>query len=122
MSNEPNKGITNNIEVQMNFTSTVNSAVGKAETVQVPPKQSLADSAAEIHQLLQLLNNLYPNHLSADIQTEIEVAAKGINKNPELQERVIGGLKAGGIEALKELLDNPYVKILVAVYEGFQNG
>ncbi|MBP0031145.1 hypothetical protein [Roseofilum sp. Guam] len=121
MTNEPSKDVADNIEVQMNFNSDVNSAVGKAETVNVNPKQSLADAALEIQQLLQLLNHSYPDDLPADTQAEIEVAVKGIEKHPELKERVMGALKAGEIEALKELTDNAYVNILVAAWEGFQN-
>ncbi|HBR00672.1 MAG: hypothetical protein J7545_21840 [Roseofilum sp. SBFL] len=121
MSNEASQNAPTNIEVQMNFSSSVNSAVGKAETVNVNPKQSLADSAAEIQQLLQLLNRSYPENLPADTQAEIEVAVNGIEKNPALKERVMAALKAGGVEALKELTDNAYVNILVAAYEGFQN-
>ncbi len=121
MSNEASQNAPTNIEVQMNFSSSVNSAVGKAGVVNVNPKQSLADSAAEIQQLLQLLNRSYPENLPADTQAEIEVAVNGIEKNPALKERVMAALKAGGVEALKELTDNAYVNILVAAYEGFQN-
>ncbi|MDJ1174390.1 hypothetical protein [Roseofilum capinflatum] len=121
MSNEASQNAPTNIEVQMNFKSSVNSAVGKAGTVNVNLKQSLADSAAEIQQLLQLLNRSYPEDLPAETQAEIEVAVNGIEKNPALKERVMAALKAGGVEALKELTDNAYVNIFVAAYEGFQN-
>ncbi|QYX30713.1 hypothetical protein [Sphaerospermopsis torques-reginae] len=87
----------------------------------VNPKQNLAESASEIQQLLQILNQSYPADIPTDTQAEIEVAVKGINKNPELKERVIGALKAGGIEAIKELTDNIYVNVLIAAYDGWKN-
>lgn len=53
----------------------------------------------------------------------MEIATKAveeIEKNPALKQRVIGALKAGGTEALKELVDHPAVNILLAVLEGWQ--
>ena len=75
----------------------------------------------ETQQLLQILDRSYPSDIPADTQAEIDVAVKGIAKNPALKERVVGALKAGGIEALKELTENPYVNILLAAYEGWQS-
>jgi hypothetical protein len=34
---------------------------------------------------------------------------------------VIGALKAGGTEALKELVDHPLINILIASLEGWQD-
>ncbi|NEP62272.1 MAG: pentapeptide repeat-containing protein [Symploca sp. SIO2G7] len=113
---------TKNVEVEMIFQKEVTGAIGKVEgDMFVNPKQSLADSAAEIRQLLQILDQSYPSTLPADTQAEIDVAVKGIAKNPDLKGRVVAALKAGGIEALKELADNLYVNILVAAYEGWRN-
>ena len=75
----------------------------------------------ETQQLLQILDRSYPPDLPADTQAEIDVAVKGIAKDPALKERVIGALKSGGIEAVKEITDNSYVNILLAAYEGWQN-
>ncbi|MBO1347208.1 MAG: hypothetical protein EBE86_007330 [Hormoscilla sp. GUM202] len=121
MTNEPSKDSTTKIEVQMNFQAQVNAATGKAENVIVNPKQTLADYAAEIQELLQILHRSYPSDIPADTQAEIDVAVKGIERNMELKERVIGALKAGGREALKELADNVYVNTLLAAYEGWRN-
>ncbi|MDY7004339.1 MAG: hypothetical protein SWX82_10390 [Cyanobacteriota bacterium] len=40
---------------------------------------------------------------------------------PNNRQRFVGALQAGGKEALKELLDNPYVNVGVAIVEGWQN-
>ncbi|HSF75868.1 MAG TPA: hypothetical protein VLA84_18880, partial [Microcoleus sp.] len=90
------------------------------ELHETQPK-TLAESAVEIQQLLQILDRSYPPDIPADTQAEIDVAVKGIAKTPALKERVIGALKSGGIEAVKEITDNPYVNILLAAYEGWQN-
>jgi pantoate kinase len=45
-------------------------------------------------------------------------AIRQIETNPTLKARVIAALKAGGVEALKELVDNPLVNILIAALEG----
>lgn len=118
MTNEAPKDSTN-IEAQMIFQAPVNAAAGKVGgDMIVNPQRNLADSVVEIQQLLQILNRSYPPDIPADTQAEIDVAVKGIEKNPGLKERVIGALKAGGIEAVKEVTDNPYVNILLAAYEG----
>ena len=123
-----NKNMTNsndssrNVEVEMNIQKVEGGVAGKVMGNQViTPKQNLADSASEIQQLLQILNQSYPADIPTDTQAEIEVAVKGINKNPELKERVIGALTAGGIEAIKELADNIYVNVLIAAYDGWKN-
>jgi len=109
------------VEVEMNFHKEVTGAAGKVEgDMIVHSKPNIADSALEIQQLLQILNQSYPTEIPDDTQAEIDVAVKAINKNPVLRERVVGALKAGGIEALKELTDNPYVNILLAAYEGWR--
>ncbi|WP_445247304.1 pentapeptide repeat-containing protein [Microcoleus sp. OTE_8_concoct_300] len=90
------------------------------ELHETQPK-TLAESAVEIQQLLQILDRSYPPDIPADTQAEIDVAVKGIAKNPALKERVISALKSGGIEAVKEITDNSYVNILLAAYEGWQN-
>jgi DNA-directed RNA polymerase alpha subunit len=106
----------------MNIQKVDGGVAGKVMGDQViTPKQNLADSASEIQQLLQILNQSYPADIPTDTQAEIEVAVKGINKNPQLKERVIGALKAGGIEAIKELADNIYVNVLIAAYDGWKN-
>jgi hypothetical protein len=110
-----------NVEVEMNFQREAAGVAGKVMGNQIINlKPSLADSASEIQELLQVLHQSYPGDIPAETQAEMEVAVKGINKNPELKERVIGALKAGSIEALKELTDNHYVSILIASYEGWK--
>ncbi len=83
--------------------------------------KTLAESVVEIQQLLQILDRSYPPDIPRKTQEIIDVAVKEIDKDPQLKERVVGALNSGSIEALKELMDNPYVNILVAAYQGWQN-
>ncbi len=47
-------------------------------------------------------------------------AVDEIESNPTLKARVIRVLKAGETEALKELVDNPLINILLAAIDGWQ--
>lgn len=78
--------------------------------------------AAEIQRLLQQLSQSYPTQVSSETKQEIEVAVREISQNPTLRHRVIGALRSGSMEALRELADNPYVNILLAAWEGWQEG
>ena len=84
-------------------------------------KQNLAEAAAEIQQLLNQLGRTYPINTPLEKQIAVTEALKQIDSNPTLKTRVIGALKAGGTEALKELVDHPLVNILLATLEGWQD-
>jgi energy-coupling factor transporter ATP-binding protein EcfA2 len=83
-------------------------------------KQNLAEAAAEIQQLLQQLEQTYPTNTPLQKQVVVTEALRQIESNPTLKTRVIGALKAGGTEALKERLDHRLVNILLATLEGWQ--
>lgn len=87
-----------------------------------PPeqRQSLAEAAAEIQQLLQQLERSYPTNTPLEKQAVVTEALKRIESNPTLKARVVGALKAGGTEAIKELVDHPLIHILLAALEGWQ--
>lgn len=83
-------------------------------------RQNLADAAAEIQQILNQLSQTYPIATTSEKMTVVAKAVDEIENNPTLKARVIGALKAGGTEALKELIDNPLINILLASIEGWQ--
>lgn len=83
-------------------------------------RQNLAEAAAEIQQLLQQLEQTYPTSTPREKQIVVAEAIERIENNPALKVRVIGALKAGGTEALKELVDHPLINILLATLEGWQ--
>ncbi|RCJ41910.1 hypothetical protein A6769_38620 [Nostoc punctiforme NIES-2108] len=84
-------------------------------------KQNLAEAAAEIQQLLNQLGQSYPTSTPLEKQIAMTEALKQINGNSTLKARVLGALKAGETEALKELVDHPLVNILLATLEGWQD-
>ncbi|MGB3512203.1 MAG: hypothetical protein WBA93_23795, partial [Microcoleaceae cyanobacterium] len=90
--------------------------VGKQNNYGSQEKQTLAEAAAEIQKLLKQLESNNPD--ATDAEKEAFVTASIPQNN---RQRVLAALQAGGKEALKELLDNPYVNIGVAIVEGWQN-
>lgn len=83
-------------------------------------QQNLVEAAKEIQELLQQLEQSYPTNTPLEKQMVVTEALKKIESNEPLKARVIGALKAGGTEALKELVDHPLVNILLAALEGWQ--
>jgi hypothetical protein len=83
-------------------------------------RQNLAEAAAEIQQLLQQLEQTNPTTSTSEKMTVVAKAVDEIEKNPTLKVRIIGALKSGGTEALKEAIDHPLVNILMASIEGWQ--
>jgi hypothetical protein len=83
-------------------------------------RQNLVEAAKEIEALLQHLQQTYPTTTTSEKMTVVARAVDEIEKNPTLKTRVIGALKAGGTETLKELVDHPLVNILLASIEGWQ--
>ncbi|MEG4804055.1 pentapeptide repeat-containing protein [Microcoleus sp. ARI1-B5] len=83
-------------------------------------QQNLVEAAKEIQELLQQLEQSYPTNTPLEKQMVVTEALKQIESNEPLKARVIGALKAGGTEALKELVDHPLVNILLAALEGWQ--
>jgi uncharacterized protein YjbI with pentapeptide repeats len=83
-------------------------------------RQNLAAAAKEIQQLLEQLAQTYPTTTQTEKMIVMTKAVETIEQNPTLKARVIGALKAGGVETFKELIDHPLVNILVATLEGWQ--
>ncbi|BAY41489.1 hypothetical protein NIES2111_58850 (plasmid) [Nostoc sp. NIES-2111] len=83
-------------------------------------KQNLAQAAADIQQLLNQLSQTYPTTTTSEKMTVVAKAVDEIESNPTLKARVISALKAGGTEALKELIGNPLINILLASIDGWQ--
>ncbi len=84
-------------------------------------RQSLAEAAAEIEQLLNQLSRSYPTTTASEQMVVATKAIEEIEKKPELKQRVIGALQSGGVEALKELVDNPVINVLLAVLDGWRS-
>jgi UDP-N-acetylmuramyl pentapeptide synthase len=101
-------GIVNNIGTQHNYAL----------------KQNLAESAAEIQQLLEQLAKNNQTIVQSDNQAVVVSAIhEEIKRNPTIKARLLNALKAGGTEALKQALDaifkNLAVSISVETIKGF---
>ncbi len=83
-------------------------------------KQSLAEAAAEIHQLLQQLDQDYATDTQQGQEVAVQEAIKRIESNPTLKARVIGAIKAAGVEAFKEAVDQPLINVVLAGWGGWQ--
>jgi hypothetical protein len=79
-------------------------------------KQSLAEAAAEIQQLLKQLEQTNPT--ATEAQKEAFVSA-GIA--PTKKERLINALTEGGKGAIEEFFDNPYINVVMKMIEGWKN-
>ena len=78
-------------------------------------KQNLAEAAAEIQQLLTQLAQANPTSESAIV----EAVHQEIKRNPTLKARLLGALKAGGLEALKAIFAHPVFTISAETVKGW---
>ncbi|MDJ0590991.1 MAG: CHAT domain-containing protein [Pleurocapsa sp. MO_226.B13] len=83
-------------------------------------KQNLVETANKIKKLLQQLEQDNPSETNFQKMMVVAQAVEEIENNPTFKTRVIGALKAAGIEAFKELIDHPLVNILMASIDGWQ--
>ncbi len=109
-------------KTQMNFNGSVYGVAGTVEgDMIVNPKQNLAESASEIRELLQVLQNSNEQVILSETQQQkVDDAIQGIESNPKLRDRIMGAFRSGGMEAVKEITDSPYLNVLLATYEGFR--
>jgi len=83
-------------------------------------KQSLAESAAEIQQLLEQLEQSYPSSTTAE---QMIVAAEAINRiesDPSWKQKIVNAVKEGGLAALEKAIDNPAGAFVVGAIKGWQ--
>jgi hypothetical protein len=78
-------------------------------------KPTLAEAAAEIQKLLKQLEESNPSATVEQQQAFVNIAV-----SPTLKARFVSALQSGWKEAMKELLDNPYVNVGIALLEGWQ--
>ncbi len=122
-NNQPNQvfqGPVGSVGNQGSIGSSVGQVVGDQIGTQhnyaPEQRQSLADAAKEIQELLSQLSESY---------SVVEVPAKAVEKldeNPKLKDRVVGALKAGSKKALEELVKHPAAAIVLAAIEGAEQG
>ncbi|MEO0455954.1 MAG: pentapeptide repeat-containing protein [Cyanobacteria bacterium P01_A01_bin.114] len=117
--NYQNQGgtVSNTPQINQTFQGPVSGVAGNVQgdqTVYAPERQSLADAAAQIQQLLRQLATTNPAATEVDQKAFVTAALP-----PNAKQRLIKALKQGGKTALSELLDNVYVNVAVAAIEGW---
>lgn len=90
-----------------------NSAVNTTETTIEFDSKLLAD-------LKEQLNAIYSTIIPQEREIAAQEAIRNIESNPPLKARVIGAIKAAGVEALKEAIDHPVINVVLAGWEGWQ--
>lgn len=80
-------------------------------------RQTRAEAAKEIQELLDQLSQTYPTTTVADKSAVAAKAMEEIEKQPDVKKKVLKALKAGGVAAVMELTNNPVVKILTPMLQ-----
>jgi len=108
-----------NVEVEMNFNAPVTGATGKNDGIIniniSEQKQTLAEAANEIQQLLKQLEKTNPSATEPEQIDYIDVSVQ-----PSLRQRTINALRAAGETAIDEFfLENKYLKVGKAVVKAW---
>jgi chromosome condensin MukBEF ATPase and DNA-binding subunit MukB len=77
-------------------------------------KQTLAEAAKEIQELLKQLEKTNPNATEAE-----KIAHVNDETTPNFKRRAVGALQAGGEAAIEEFLDNSYINVGKAIVKGW---
>ena len=89
-----------------NFVDTAQAGSHQESTQYINPleqKQTLAEAAAEIQQLLKQLKENNSTATKADKQLIANAIHQEIKRNPTFKARLLNALKEGGLESLKVL-------------------
>jgi hypothetical protein len=83
-------------------------------------QQDLAEAAAEIQKLLEQLDKSYPIDTTLGKMQIAAETIEAIENNPTLAQRVTSALKAGGVQALAQLLNHPAASFVIGALEDWQ--
>ena len=89
---------------------------GTQNIYQSEQRQTLAEAAAEIQQLLKQLEQTNPTATEVEQKAFLTAVIP-----PTKREKFVNALQSGGKELFKELMDNIYVNVAVAAIEGWQS-
>ena len=83
-------------------------------------KQTLAEAAAEIQQLLEQLEKSYPTDTTMGKMALATEAIAQIDGNPNLTARILSALGQGSIKAFEQLLSHPAASFVIGALEDWQ--
>ncbi|MBO1347134.1 MAG: hypothetical protein EBE86_006945 [Hormoscilla sp. GUM202] len=79
------------------------------------PKRTLAEAAQKIQQLLKELEQSNSSAMERE-----QIAYLTDETSPGFKRRAVNALKSCGQAAIEEFLDNPYVNVVIATIESWQ--
>lgn len=83
-------------------------------------RQTLTEAAAEIQSLLEQLSQTYStNTVSERMKLAMEAVTR-IENNPNLMQRLVSSLHAGGVSALEQSLNHPAASFLIGAFEDWK--
>jgi antitoxin component of MazEF toxin-antitoxin module len=111
-------------KVTQHFNAPVTAVAGNVEGDQIiyspEQRQTLAEAAAEIQELLDQLSQTYPtNTTTGKMQLAAEAIAQ-IESNPTLMQRVLSAIQAGGTAALEQFLNHPAASFVIGAMEDWE--
>ncbi|WP_181374353.1 hypothetical protein [Nostoc commune] len=83
-------------------------------------KQTLAEAAAEIQQLLQQLEQTYPTNTTTGQMVVATKVIERIESDHIWKQRVVNAVKEGGLQAFEKAIDNPVGAFIVGAIKGWQ--
>jgi hypothetical protein len=125
---EVSKLMSETPKVSMNFHGSVGNAAGEVQGDQkniqynyaAEQKQSILEVTAEIQQLFTQLAQTYPTTTEAQRYVIAGQAIQGKAKeNPTFRQRLLSATKAGSIELVKVITDNPFVSVPIETIRGW---
>ena len=100
---------------------TIEQGAKVAGVINEAEQRKLAETAAEIQQLLEQLDKSYSTNTTAGKMAIATEAVKQIESNPTLMKRIINATKAGSISALESALNHPAASFVIGAIEDWQN-
>lgn len=84
-------------------------------------RRDLKEVAQEIEGLIEHLSQSYPTDTAAGRRAVANHTIEQIEKKPQLKQKLSQALGRGGSVALKEVIDNPVLKVLIPMLEEVLN-
>ncbi|NEN92920.1 MAG: hypothetical protein F6K48_30120 [Okeania sp. SIO3H1] len=83
-------------------------------------EQNLAETVAEVQQILQQLSQSYPTNTTTEQMIVATETIKKIESDPNLKQKLISAGTSGGLAAVEKALDNPVGAFIVSAIKGWQ--
>jgi hypothetical protein len=99
---------------------TIQSGAKIAGVINEAQQRNIAETAAEIQQLLEQLEKSYPTDSTAGKMKVATEAISKIDSNPTLAARILSALEAGGISAFEQFLNHPASSFVIGALADWQ--